>query len=370
MNPTSSSSFDPKSHSLPEGEVVLRINDLKTYFYTEEGEIPAVDGVSLSLKRGKVLAIVGESGCGKSVTAYSILRLIRQPGKIVGGHIHFNPQSRESVDIAALAEKAEELYQIRGGDISMIFQEPMTALSPVHTIGNQICEAILLHQPLTKVQARARAIEMLSKVGIPGAEKRIDQYPHELSGGMRQRVVIAMALVCNPEILIADEPTTALDVTIQAQILKLIKDLQRERGTSVLFITHDLGVVAQIADEVAVMYLGRVVESGSVREVLKNPIHPYTRNLLKSLPGLKGARGSRLPAIKGSVPSLTAIPAGCPFHPRCQYAKKGECNVGGPPDLRSFGGRQAACVRVEAILSQEGFSGEFGSVEPSNNKDG
>lgn len=343
---------------------MLRLEDLKTYFYTEEGEIPAVNGVSLSLKRGKVLAIVGESGCGKSVTAYSILRLIRQPGKIMGGHIHFYPKTGKSVDIAGLTEKAEALYQIRGGSISMIFQEPMTALSPVHTIGNQICEAILLHQPLTKEQARARAIEMLSQVGIPGAEKRIDQYPHELSGGMRQRVVIAMALVCNPEILIADEPTTALDVTIQAQILKLIKDLQRERGTSVLFITHDLGVVAQIADEVAVMYLGRVVESGSVREVLKNPLHPYTRSLLKSLPGLKGERGSRLPAIKGSVPSLTAIPAGCPFHPRCQHEKKGQCNVGGPPDVCTFGGHQVACVRVEAILSEEGRTDKLGPVEP------
>ncbi|MDQ3815049.1 MAG: ABC transporter ATP-binding protein [Armatimonadota bacterium] len=329
---------------------VLKIENLKTYFYTEEGEIPAVDGVTVSLERGKVLALVGESGCGKSVTSYSILRLIRKPGKIVDGKILFYPQGGgEPIDIAALDESSDELYQVRGGHISMIFQEPMTALSPVHTVNNQISEAILLHQDVTPQQARERSIEMLRKVGIPGAERRIDQYPHEMSGGMRQRVVIAMALVCNPEILIADEPTTALDVTIQAQILKLIKDLVTERGTSVVFITHDLGVVAQIADDVAVMYLGRVVEKASVREVLKAPLMPYTMSLLQSLPSLQH-RGDRLPAIKGSVPSLTAIPPGCPFHPRCPYAVPGRCDVGGKPALRTFtGGRQAACVRVEEI---------------------
>jgi oligopeptide/dipeptide ABC transporter ATP-binding protein len=329
---------------------VLHIENLKTHFYTEEGELPAVNGVSLTLNRGKVLAIVGESGCGKSVTSYSILRLIRPPGEIVSGSILFTPQLGDPVDIVSLTEKSKQLYDIRGGNISMIFQEPMTALSPVHTVGNQICEAILLHQPVSKDEARAKAIDMLRQVGIPGAEKRIDQYPHEMSGGMRQRVVIAMALVCNPEVLIADEPTTALDVTIQAQILKLIKDLQREHGTSVLFITHDLGVVAQIADEVAVMYLGRVVESGSVRDVLKNPLHPYTQSLLKSLPGLNSVRGARLPAIKGSVPSLTAIPKGCPFHPRCEHAVQGQCDVGSPPDLRAFrSSRSAACLRIEEL---------------------
>lgn len=331
---------------------MLKIENLCTWFFTEEGEIPAVNGVSLSLRRGKVLAIVGESGCGKSVTSYSILRLIRPPGRIVSGKIRFIPKDGEEVDIASLNEKSDRLYQIRGGDISMIFQEPMTALSPVHTIGNQICEAILLHQNVTPAQARVKAIEMLSSVGIPGAEKRINQYPHELSGGMRQRVVIAMALVCEPEVLIADEPTTALDVTIQAQILKLIKDLQRERNTSVVFITHDLGVVAQIADEVAVMYLGRIVESGSVRQVLKSPRHPYTQALLRSLPGLHAIRGERLPAIDGSVPSLTAIPSGCPFHPRCIHALKGLCNIGSPPELLPLGDakdHQTACLRVDEI---------------------
>ena len=345
---------------------VLKIEDLKTYFHTEEGEIPAVDGVTVSLERGKVLALVGESGCGKSVTSYSILRLIRKPGKIVGGKILFYPQRRsgslpeaealpdQPIDIAALDEDSDLLYQVRGGHISMIFQEPMTALSPVHTINNQISEAILLHQDVTPKQARERAIAMLKKVGIPGAERRIDQYPHEMSGGMRQRVVIAMALVCNPEILIADEPTTALDVTIQAQILKLIKELVAERGTSVVFITHDLAVVAQMADDVAVMYLGRVVEKATVREVLKSPLHPYTMSLLQSLPSLQH-RGNRLPAIKGTVPSLSNIPPGCPFHPRCPYAVPGRCNVGDKPALRSFTGdsfqgvRQAACVRIEEI---------------------
>jgi oligopeptide/dipeptide ABC transporter ATP-binding protein len=330
-------------------DISLQIEDLRTHFHTEEGVIPAVDGVTLSLRRGKVLAIVGESGCGKSVTSYSILRLIRKPGRIVGGKMLFHPREGEPIDIAALDEKSEMLYRIRGGYISMIFQEPMSALSPVHTVGNQICEAILLHQDVTAKRARETAIGMLRKVGIPGADRRIDQYPHELSGGMRQRVVIAMALVCNPEILIADEPTTALDVTIQAQILKLIKDLQSERGTSVVFITHDLGVVAQIADDVAVMYLGRVVETGSVRQVLKNPMHPYTMSLLKSLPRLSSGDGP-LPVIKGSVPSLNAIPPGCPFHPRCDYAIAGHCDVGAPPPMRTFAGdRKSACLRIEEI---------------------
>lgn len=342
--------------SVPAPEAALVIENLCTWFHTEEGQIPAVNGVSLTLKRGKVLAIVGESGCGKSVTSYSILRLIRPPGRIVSGKIRFIPREGEEVDIAALDEKSDRLYQIRGGSVSMIFQEPMTALSPVHTIGNQICEAILLHQQMRPAQAREKAIAMLKSVGIPGAEKRIDQYPHELSGGMRQRVVIAMALVCQPEILIADEPTTALDVTIQAQILKLIKNLQREHNTSVIFITHDLGVVAQIADEVAVMYLGRVVESGSVRAVLKRPHHPYTRALLRSLPGLHATRGERLPAIHGSVPTFTAIPVGCPFHPRCEYAVGGLCDVGHPPPIepsRTDSTHAAACLRAEEITAEK-----------------
>lgn len=354
-------------------DVVLEASDLKVYFYTEEGEIRAVDGVSFTMRRGRITALVGESGCGKSVTSFSMLRLIQKPGKIVGGQIMFYPSEKQQVrvpgasgdadqdsgdspgpvavppvDITSLPEDAEQLYDLRGGKISMIFQEPMTALSPVHTVGNQICEAILLHQDVSKQEARKRAIAMLSKVGIPGAEQRIDQYPFEMSGGMRQRVVIAMALVCNPEILIADEPTTALDVTIQAQIMGLIKELQRDLGTSTLLITHDLGVVAQLADDVAVMYLGRIVERGPVRAIMKNPSHPYTRALLKSLPSLAMSK-SRLPSIDGSVPALTEIPPGCPFHPRCPQAEAGLCDVGTPPPIKKVGdNHEAACLKVKS----------------------
>ena len=336
----------------PTNDALLEVNDLRTYFYTHEGEVRAVDGVSFTMKRGSILAIVGESGCGKSVTAYSILRLIQKPGKIVGGQVTFRPAGEAPIDIAALTEKDDRLFRIRGGLASMIFQEPMSALSPVHTIGNQITEAIFLHQDVTKEQAEQRAADMLGKVGIPNPTVRLKQYPHELSGGMRQRVVIAMAMVCRPQLLIADEPTTALDVTIQAQIMKLMKDLQAELGTGVMLITHDLGVVAQLAEEVAVMYLGRIVEKGSVRQIIKAPRHPYTMALLQSLPSLH-ASNEELPSIKGSVPALTNIPPGCPFHPRCEFAKAGICNVGDPPALEQVGeGHQAACVRVHEIGEQ------------------
>jgi oligopeptide/dipeptide ABC transporter ATP-binding protein len=325
------------------------MDNLQVYFYTEEGEVRAVDGVSFDMKRGRIMALVGESGCGKSVTSYSILRLIQNPGQIKGGSIKFFPRDGEVVDIVKLSEKSDELFNLRGGHISMIFQEPMTALSPVHTVGNQICEAILLHQDVTKQEARQLAIDMLGKVGIPGAEQRIDQYPFEMSGGMRQRVVIAMALVCNPEILIADEPTTALDVTIQAQIMGLIKNLQSELNTSTLLITHDLGVVAQLADDVAVMYLGRIVEQGDVHTIMKNPKHPYTLMLLKSLPSL-AMNKARLPSIKGSIPSVTELPAGCPFHPRCPFAEKGRCDIGDRPPLEEVGkDHTAACLKWNEI---------------------
>ena len=328
---------------------VLEINDLRVYFYTHEGEIKAVDGVNLSMRRGKVTALVGESGCGKSVTAYSVLRLIQKPGKIVSGKIKYMDREGHPVDVTALGEKSEQLFNLRGGAISMIFQEPMTALSPVHTVGNQICEGILLHQDVSPAEAQKIAIEMLSKVGIPGAEQRIHQYPFEMSGGMRQRAVIAMALVCRPELLIADEPTTALDVTIQAQIMALMKNLQKDLGTSILLITHDLGVVAQIADEVAVMYLGRIVEQSDVRTIMKKPRHPYTFGLLESLPSL-AMHKEELPSIEGSVPSLREIPPGCPFHPRCPYYKKGKCDVGGPPELEKLSEKHhAACVRIKEI---------------------
>jgi oligopeptide/dipeptide ABC transporter ATP-binding protein len=336
--------------TMPEnGDYILKVQDLKVHFFTDDGELPAVDGVTFSVPRGKVLAIVGESGCGKSVTAYSILRLIQKPGRITGGTITLLALQAKPIEIASLDENDEQLFHLRGGLVSMIFQEPMTALSPVHTVGNQICEAILLHQDVTEKQARAIAVKMLAKVGIPGPETRLDQYPYELSGGMRQRIVIAMALVCNPMLLIADEPTTALDVTIQAQILKLIKDLQKDLGTSVLLITHDIGVVAQTADEVAVMYLGRVVEQSLVRSVLKGPMHPYTIGLLKSLPGLAD-KNHRLRSIEGAVPSLLEIPTGCPFHPRCPWAQSGRCDAGGPPPLRTLKpGHSVACLRAEEI---------------------
>jgi peptide/nickel transport system ATP-binding protein len=286
----------PENPSSQPHENVLEVEDLAVSFFTEEGEVRAVTGVTFGIKRGECLAIVGESGSGKSVSAYSILRLIQAPGRIMGGRIRLYPRTGGMVDVTALGEKDDRLYHVRGGLVSMIFQEPMTALSPVHTVGNQICEAILLHQNVSVKEAEALAAEMLAKVGIPNPRARLSQYPHEFSGGMRQRVVIAMALVCRPELLIADEPTTALDVTIQAQILTLIRDLQAEMGTSVLFITHDIGVVAQMADEVCVMYKGRIVERGGVRPVLKKPLHPYTRGLLGAIPGM-ASLGKRLPTI-------------------------------------------------------------------------
>lgn len=332
-------------------KTVLDIKKLKVSFFTEEGEVCAVNDVNFAISKGKIMALVGESGCGKSVTSYSILRLIQKPGKIMDGEIIFHPSDKEAFDVLKLGERSDALYNLRGGKISMIFQEPMSALSPVHTIGKQICEAILIHQKVSKEEARKKAINMLSQVGIPGAEQRIDRYPFELSGGMRQRVVIAMAMVCNPELLIADEPTTALDVTIQSQILKLMMDLQHDLHTSILLITHDLGVVAQVADEVAVMYLGRIVERSDVNTIMKNPKHPYTMGLLRSLPSLSMDKNKgKLPSIKGSVPSLTKIPWGCPFHPRCPYYKEGVCDTGTPPDLVNVGdNHDAACIRVHEI---------------------
>ena len=263
---------------------VLSVEGLRVVFETLEGTTEAVRGVSFEMRRGKTLALVGESGSGKSVTSYAILRLIQRPGRIAGGRILFRPQHGRELDIAALGARDEELYRVRGGKIGMIFQEPMTALSPVHTIGNQLGEAIALHRNLKGRESEELATEIMAKVGIPEPRKRLKQYPFEFSGGMRQRVVIAMALVCRPEILIADEPTTALDVTVQAQILRLINDLKAEMKTSVLFITHDLGVVAQVADEVAVMRRGRIVERAGVQQLFERPMHPYTRQLLAAVP--------------------------------------------------------------------------------------
>lgn len=292
-------------------DYMLQVKGLKTYYYTEEGVVPAVDGLDFEVAQGETFAIVGESGCGKSVTSLSILGLIpNPPGKIIAGEILYNGE-----DLLKKTEK--QMRAIRGNEISMIFQEPMTSLNPVFTVGRQISESFKYHQHLGKKEARDRAIEMLRLVGIPSPDKVVDDYPHQLSGGMRQRVMIAMALACNPRVLIADEPTTALDVTIQAQIMRLLKQLKEKMGTSIILITHDLGVVAQIAQRVMVMYCGEAVECCAAREIYKNPLHPYTSGLLASVPKLTDDDIAELPAIPGMVPSPSELPKGCRFAPRC-----------------------------------------------------
>ena len=293
-------------------KTLVEFKDVHTYFYTEAGTVKAVNGVSYKIKEGETVCVVGESGCGKSVTALSLMRLIAAPqGEIVKGNISFYGK-----DITSLSE--EEMMSIRGNDISMIFQEPMTSLNPVFTVGNQIMESIMLHQKLDKKQARDKAIEMIKLVGIPRAEAIVDSYPHELSGGMRQRIMIAMALSCNPKLLIADEPTTALDVTIQAQILDLMRDIKQKTQTSIMLITHDLGVVAEMADYVVVMYAGKVIEEGPVNDIFKNPLHPYTRGLLKSKPVIN-QETDRLYSIPGQVPNPIGMKDSCYFHERCEH---------------------------------------------------
>jgi peptide/nickel transport system ATP-binding protein len=300
-------------------ETLLEFKDLRVHFFTDEGVVKAVDGVDFSVKRGKTLCIVGESGCGKSVMSLTSLRIVQKPGRIVSGQILYHGQDGEVIDLAQLDAKGKEIRAIRGAEISMIFQEPMTSLSMLHTIGNQIGEAVQLHQGVSKAEARNRAIEMLRRVRIPRPERLVDEYPFRLSGGMRQRAMIAMALSCNPALLIADEPTTALDVTTQAQILDLMKELQAEYNMGMMFITHDLGVVAEIADEVVVMYLGRVVENADVYTLFNSPQHPYTQALLRSIPKISRER-EHLDPIKGMVPSPFRRPNGCTFHPRCPQA--------------------------------------------------
>jgi peptide/nickel transport system ATP-binding protein len=313
----------PESRAPAPGAVLLELDGLQVHFETEEGTSRAVDGVSYKIHAGETLGVVGESGCGKSVTALSILRLIPDPpGRIVGGRIRFRDR-----DLARLSEA--EMRQVRGNRIAMIFQEPMTALNPVFTVGDQIAEVVRLHRGASAAEARARAIEMLERVGIPSPERRVDEYPHQLSGGMRQRVMIAMAMACDPELLIADEPTTALDVTIQAQVLELIRELQRSSGMSVLLITHDLGVVAENAHHVAVMYAGKVVEYAPVDELFARPRHPYTIGLFRSLPDLV-APGERLQTIPGIVPAAHAFPSGCRFRTRCPIAVE-HCAAVEPP---------------------------------------
>jgi peptide/nickel transport system ATP-binding protein len=295
---------------------LVTIDRLRTHFFTDDGVVKAVDDVSLTIPKGKTLGLVGESGCGKSVTALSLMRLIAAPGRIVSGQITLAANG-SPVELTGLSEG--RMRQVRGGQIAMIFQEPMTSLNPVFTIGSQMIEAIRLHQHSGAAEARQRAITMLGKVRIPEPGRRIDQYPHEFSGGMRQRAMIAMALACNPRLLIADEPTTALDVTIQAQILDLLRGLQAEVGMSILIITHDLGIVAETADDVAVMYASKVVEYAPVKELFENPLHPYTHGLFRSRPKLGASKGARLTAIPGMVPSPLRFPSGCKFHPRCPY---------------------------------------------------
>ncbi|MBF6605600.1 MAG: ABC transporter ATP-binding protein [Chloroflexi bacterium] len=315
--------------------LLLDVRNLRTYFHVMDGTVKAVDGVDFRLGRGETLGIVGESGCGKSVTAHTIMRLIEMPpGEIVDGEIWFD--GRDLLELPM-----DEMRKVRGNDIAMIFQEPMTSLNPVFTVGDQISEAVKLHQRVSRKEAWDRAVDSLRLVGVSAPERRAKQYPHEMSGGMRQRVMIAMALSCNPKLLIADEPTTALDVTIQAQILELIKKLQEDTGTALLLITHDLAVVAETVQHIAVMYAGRVVETGTVEEVLLHPKHPYTQGLLNSIPGEK-KRGRELTAISGVVPNPFRMPPGCKFQPRCPYAWE-RCAT--EPELIQVGGpdRRARC---------------------------
>jgi len=332
--------------------LLVEVKDIKTHFFLDEGTVRAIDGISFNINRGKVLGVVGESGCGKSVTARSILRIVPPPGRITEGQILYHRETRngggsstEVVDLTALGGQSSEMRDIRGSEISMIFQEPMTSLSPVHTIGNQIIETIRLHQDLSKQAARDLAIETLSQVGMPQPSRTIDRYPHELSGGMRQRAMIAMALSCNPSLLIADEPTTALDVTTSAQILTLMQSLQEEVGMAIMFITHDLGVIAQMTERVVVMYLGKVVEEADVDTLFHNPKHPYSKALLESIPrlGQRTQERTRLASIKGSVPDPYSIPKGCPFHTRCGEFMPGVCDQDDPPFIQFEEGHSARC---------------------------
>jgi oligopeptide/dipeptide ABC transporter ATP-binding protein len=330
----------------------LSVRDLKTYFFPDEGTVRAVDGVSFDLHAGQTLGIVGESGCGKSVTARSILRIVERPGRIVDGQVLLrnDPDHPDEdlertigksgeVDLVKLDGESRQMRSIRGGVISLVFQEPMTSFSPVHTIGDQIMEAITFHRRISKQEARDRGVELLERVGITRAAQRMDEYAFQMSGGLRQRAMIAMALSCDPTLLIADEPTTALDVTTQAQILDLLQELQQQNGMAIMLITHNLGVIAEMADDVVVMYLGRVVEQGPVDDIFHNPKHPYTRALLESIPSIESEPRVRLPTISGSIPHPYNRPTGCPFHPRCPAFMAGTCDRH-EPQLLPTGERQ------------------------------
>ncbi len=326
-------------------EMLLQVKDLKTSFFTNSGEVKAVNGVSFNLEKGKVLGIVGESGSGKSVTAYSIMRILSDPGKVVGGSILF-----DGTDLAQLSKK--QMREVRGSKISIIFQDPMTSLNPVYTIGNQIEEAIRLHTNRNKKEIKDRAIEMLTLVGVNEPARRVKQYPHELSGGMRQRVMIAMALACEPDILIADEPTTALDVTIQAQILELMQELQKKMGMAIIMITHDLGVIADMCDEIIVMYGGRICERGNAEDIFYNPKHEYTKGLLHSIPRTIKTK-DRLLSISGSPIDMLHLPSGCPFAPRCARTMK-ICLNEPPEEIQVGESHFASCwVNIKDLLDTE-----------------
>ncbi|MDA0746716.1 MAG: ABC transporter ATP-binding protein [bacterium] len=332
--------------------VLLEVRNLRAHFFSDEGTVRAVDGVNFQMIKGETLGVVGESGCGKSVTSQAILQILPKNGKIIEGEILFDLNGKV-VDLAQLKPNGKEIRKIRGKEISIMFQEPMTCLSPVHTIGNQIEEGILLHRNVGNKEAREMTIDMLRKCGIPEPERRVDAYPHQLSGGMRQRAMIAMSLACRPRLLIADEPTTALDVTTQAQILDLLKELQQEIDTSIMLITHNLGVVAELADHAMVMYLGKVVEFASVDEIFNDPKHPYTRALLKSIPKLGRKSKERLLSIEGSIPNPYELPSGCKFHPRCPDRIPGVCDRY-EPELTPMGsGHTVSCfLYSEPVLHQ------------------
>ena len=324
---------------------ILEVKDLSVEFHGDEGIAKAVNGVSFEVKEGQSVGIVGESGCGKSVSAYSILRLLADTARITQGEILYREADGTITDMAKLDDDGTVIRAIRGAQISMIFQEPMTAFSPVHTINNQISELLMLHKGMTKEEARGTTVELFRRVGIPDPETRVDDYAFQLSGGMRQRAMISMGIACSPRILIADEPTTALDVTIQAQVLKMVQEMQRELNLSLILITHDLSIISKMVDHVNVMYLGRVVESGPVRDIFRNPQHPYTRNLLQSVPRMT-RQGERLHTIVGAVPTTYLLPKGCPFHPRCDSMIEGVCDVELPPRVSISADHYAVCHDV------------------------
>ena len=337
-----------------ENGALIEVKDLKTHFFLDEGTVRAVDGVTFDIKRGQTLGVVGESGCGKSVTGQSILRIVPSPGRIISGQILLHRQSGNGqgtletiTDLTKLDPRGREIREIRGAEIALIFQEPMTSFSPVHTIGNQLMEAILLHQPVNKKQALDIAIDMLKRCGLARPDEVVNRYPWELSGGMRQRSMIAMALSCQPSLLIADEPTTALDVTTEAQILRLMQGLQAEMGMAIMYITHNLGVIAEMADEVIVMYLGKVVERANVDALFHDARHPYTQALLRSIPKIGRRSRVRLETIEGMVPDPYNIPPGCTFHTRCPLAEDGLCNVQQPQAVDVGGGHLVSCLLVK-----------------------